>query len=179
METAAIHLARRFSEAWAAGDIDTAAALFHPEGVIVSGVLAGPGQTFAGGPEAVRAALVRAGERWSHFTLEERSYEPGGSPERVLVRSVLTARAHDAPLESEWTSWGVFTIHEGMILSFRLYHTEEEGRVAAGLSPTNAADVAASEDAADVPRHPRDQRLGSVKRHTRGDSQLSAPAPVV
>jgi hypothetical protein len=105
--------------------------------VIVSGVLAGPGETFAGGPEAVRAALDRARERWGAFTLRERSYEPGGSRDLVLVRSVLSARAHGTPLESEWTSWGVFSIHEGMIHSFRLYHTEEEGRLAAGLSPAN------------------------------------------
>ena len=175
METAAVNLARRFSEAWGAGDIDAASALFHPEGVIVSGVLAGPGQTYAGGPEAVRAAVERAGERWADFTLRERSYEPGGSPNLVLVRSVLSARAHGTPLESEWTSWGVFTIHEGMIHSFRLFHTEEEGRRAAGLSPANDVLGHSPRAASVLPQHPRSAgRAASAKRQARATHLASA-----
>jgi hypothetical protein len=152
LETVAVKLARRFSEVWSVGDIDAAAALFHPEGVIVSGVLAGPGETFAGGPEAVRAAFDRARERWADFTLKERSYEPGRSPDLVLVRSVLSARPHGTPLESEWTSWGVFTVHEGMIHSFRVFHTEEEGRLAAGLSPADDVVSPFPRAASGVPR---------------------------
>lgn len=137
METDAVGVVRRVLAACSAGDFDALAAFYHPQGEIAGDVLLGSGETFAGGPQAVHSARERAQDRWEDFSSDTHVVEQEGSSDRVLVRSFVRARSWGTPLMSEWVSWVVITVRDGLVYSVRVFRTEHEGRLAAGLSPSS------------------------------------------
>lgn len=128
-------------DACAAGDFDAVAALYHPEAEIVGGVLLGRGAQFTGGPAAVSAARDRADERWEDYHSDTEVVEEDGVSDRVLVRSFVTARSWGTPLVSEWVSWAVITVRDGLVYQVKVFRTEQEGRLEAGLATVGDRDI--------------------------------------
>lgn len=128
-------------DACAAGDFEAVAALYHPQAEIVGGVLLGRGEQFTGGPAAVDAARERADERWEHYHSDTEVVEDDGVSDRVLVRSFVTARSWGTPLVSEWISWAVITVRDGLVYQVRVFRTEQEGRLEAGLATAGDRDI--------------------------------------
>lgn len=141
MESDAIGVVRRVVDACAAGDFEAVAALYHPEAVIVGGVLLGRGTEFTGGPAAVGTARDRANERWEQYESETEVVEAQGDSDRVLVRSLVRARSWGTPLVSEWISWAVITVRDGLVYSVKVFRTEQEGRLEAGLASAGDRDI--------------------------------------
>ncbi|MGH3043823.1 MAG: nuclear transport factor 2 family protein [Gaiellaceae bacterium] len=128
-------------DACAAGDFDAVAALYHPEAEIVGGVLPGRGEQFTGRPAAVSAARDRADERWEDYHSDTEVVEEDGVSDRVLVRSFVTARSWGTPLVSEWISWAVITVRDGLVYQVKVFRTEQEGRLEAGLATVGDRDI--------------------------------------
>lgn len=141
METDASGVVRRVMDACDAGDFEAAAALYHPEAEITGGNLLGRGEEFKGGPGAVAAAVERAGERWEQFRAESEVVEDVDTSDHVLVRSFVQARSRGTPLLSEWVSWAVFTVRDGLVYRVRFFRTEQEGRLAAGLAVVGDSEI--------------------------------------
>ena len=141
METDAVGVVRRVVDACAAGDFDAVAELYHPEAVIMGGVLLGRGTEFTGGPSAVGAARDRANERWEEYQSETEVVGAEGETDRVLVRSFVRARSLGTPLVSEWISWAVITVRDGLVYSVKVFRTEQEGRLEAGLASAGDRDI--------------------------------------
>jgi len=141
LETDAFGVVRRVMDACAAGDFEALAALYHPEAEIVGGVLLGRGEEFKGGPAAVAAARDRANERWEQYRSETEVVEEEGVSDRVLVRSFVSARSWGTPLMSEWISWAVITVRDGLVYSVKIFRTEQEGRLAAGLATAGETEI--------------------------------------
>jgi ketosteroid isomerase-like protein len=136
-----VGVVRRVIDACAAGDFEAVAALYHPEAEIVGGVLLGRGEEFTGGPAAVSAARERASERWEEYHSETEVVEEEGVSDRVLVRAFVSARSWGTPLVSEWVSWVVITVRDGLVFSVKVFRTEQEGRLAAGLAVAGERDL--------------------------------------
>jgi len=128
-------------DACAAGDFEAVAALYHPQAEILGGVLLGRGEQFTGGPAAVGAARERADERWEDYHSDTEVVEEDGVSDRVLVRSFVTARSWGTPLVSEWISWAVITVRDGLVYRVRVFRTEQEGRLEAGLATVGDRDI--------------------------------------
>lgn len=137
----AVGVVRRVMAACAVGDFEAVAALYHPDAEIVGGVLLGRGDLFGGGPNAVYAARDRANERWEQYQSESEVVEDEGTTDRVLVRSFVRARSWGTPLVSEWISWAVVTVRDGLVYSVKVFRTEQEGRLEAGLASAGDRDI--------------------------------------
>jgi hypothetical protein len=46
----------------------------------------------------------------------------------------VQARTWGTPLVSEWISWAVITVRDGLVYRVKVFRTEQEGRLAAGLA---------------------------------------------
>jgi ketosteroid isomerase-like protein len=141
VETDALGVARRVVDACDAGDFEALAALYHPEAEIAGDILLGRGEEFKGGPGAVAAAVERAAERWERYRAENEVVEDEGTSDRVLVRSFVQARSWGTPLVSEWISWVVITVRDGLVYRVTVFRTEQEGRLAAGLAVAGDAEI--------------------------------------
>jgi ketosteroid isomerase-like protein len=141
VESDVVGVVRRVMDACEAGDFEALAALYHPEAEIVGGVLLGRGEEFKGGPGAVTAAVERAGERWEHYRSESEVVEDQETSDTVLVRSFVQARSFGTPLVSEWISWAVITVRDGLVYRVKVFRTEQEGRLAAGLAVAGDSEI--------------------------------------
>jgi ketosteroid isomerase-like protein len=140
MEADAIGVVHRLIDACTTGDAADLAALFHSEGEITGGPLLGR-EEFAGGPNAVATATKRADERWERYELEMEVVDHEDSSDQVLVRTFVRARSFGTPLVSEWISWAVITVRDGLVYRVRAFRTEQEGRLAAGLAVAGDSEV--------------------------------------
>jgi hypothetical protein len=59
----------------------------------------------------------------------------------VLVRSFVRARSWGPPLVREWISWAVVTVRDGLVYSVKVFRTEQEGRLEAGLAAAGDRDI--------------------------------------
>jgi ketosteroid isomerase-like protein len=141
VDTDAFGVVRRVMDACDAGDFEALAALYHPEAVLVGDILLGRGEEFTGGPGAVAAAAERAAERWERYQSESEVVEDAGTSDRVLVRSLVQARSWGTPLVSEWISWVVITVRDGLVYRVNVFRTEQEGRLAAGLAVAGESEI--------------------------------------
>jgi ketosteroid isomerase-like protein len=141
VETDALGIVRRVMHACDAGDFEALAALYHPEAEIAGGILLGRDQEFKGGPDAVSAAVRHAGERWEEYQTETEVVEDEDTSDRVLVRSFVQARTRGTPLVSEWISWAVITVRDGLVYRVKVFRTEQEGRLAAGLAVAGDSEI--------------------------------------
>jgi hypothetical protein len=136
-----VGVVRRVMDACAVGDFEAVAALYHPEAEIVGGVLLGRGEEFKGGPAAVMRARDTANERWEDYRSDTEVIEADAVSDRVLVRSFVSARTRGTPLVSEWVSWTVITVRDGLVYSVKVFRTEQEGRMAGGFASAGDRDV--------------------------------------
>ena len=132
-EDATAIVARAY-EAFSAGDYEKAASFYHPEGEIVAGNLMGPDKHFVGGPGALMDGVENAHARWESFDVHPTAMQIGSSPDVVLVQTSIVAKAHDLSVLTAWTTWGVVTIQDSLIKSYRVFYTEKEARSAAGFA---------------------------------------------
>jgi ketosteroid isomerase-like protein len=139
VETDALGVVRRVMDACNAGDFEALAALYHPEAVLVGDILLGR-EEFKGGP-GVTAAVERAAERWEQYSSESEVVEDDAISDRVLVRSFVQARSWGTPLVSEWISWVVITVRDGLVYRVNVFRTEQEGRLAAGLATVGDGEI--------------------------------------
>jgi hypothetical protein len=72
-------------------------------------------------------------------------------PEAEIVGGVLlgrgeqftggTARSWGTPLVSEWISWAAITVRDGLVYQVKVFRTEQEGRLEAGLATVGDRDI--------------------------------------
>jgi ketosteroid isomerase-like protein len=125
-----------------AGDFEAVAGLYHPDAEIIGGGnLLDRGEEFKGGQGAVAAAIQHATQRWEQFRTECEVIEDEGASDEILVRSFVQARAWGTPLVSEWVSWVVITVRDGLVYRVKVFRTEQEGRLAAGLATVGDREI--------------------------------------
>lgn len=124
-----LRVVRSAIEAYLRGDEATMLALASPDVVATQF----PDQLDVGdhrGRAELQRMMTEWVGSWEDWTIEPKSFDAAG--ERVFVNAVQRGRGREsgAPMESEVTF--VFTVRDGLIVRWQMFHTDQEAREAAG-----------------------------------------------
>jgi uncharacterized protein len=129
-------VARRFIDAFAAGDDETQAALMHPDVELVEWPEAPDSHHVRGVAEAI-AIRNSWFEAWDSLRLEVEDFLESG--DRVVVCGSARAKGKGSTVEVDFDSYTVFTLRDGKIARMEFFIEREAAMAAAGVTETQEA----------------------------------------
>ena len=124
-----VEIVRRGNEAWNAGDLDAALALYHPD-VIARAPAGWPEPGPFVGRDAVMQQFARLREAWASDALREVT-EPLAVGDRVVARMAWAGTGRGPGLNLELTF--VWTVRKGLIFEIEFLWDHAEALEAVGL----------------------------------------------